>query len=442
MKALKKKLAEVVGGENVTDEPTALSSLMGGRAAEGSLVACFPATTEEVQEIVRFAGDEKCSIFTTTDTSFPETLNGKGGVLLGFRRMRAIEHIDAKNLAVHIERGVTYAQLAQALEPTGLKCLAPAAATSESVVDNAANRAVMIQAVRYPDLQASNFKVVLPDGQIQRTGSHALGEEMADWKEDGGPYLSKWYYGSGDIYGVITRGTIWIYPNQERRLVKAAGFADLAQAMDVMKALSRTELLNEAVVVNRLEAARLFPPLAGQNDPWLLIYGFESFSEHVDYLEKKADGPIREAGGQILEVASADLLSCVEGEPWYVTDDLCLGFYALFMRIPGILDALSEVLGPKGLDPGALPFRFVSFGSGRAVYCHTTLPADAKVALTENDYDRLLGAKAFFDRPLGEAAKAVYGRAEAYLHHLKRLKKTLDPGHVLNPGQPVNLTLP
>ena len=104
MEALKKKLAEVAGSENVTDDPSTLSSLTGGRAVDGSLVACFPATTEEVQEIVQFAGEEKCSIYTTTDTRFPEILNGKGGVLLGFRRMQAIEHLDAKNLAVSFHR--------------------------------------------------------------------------------------------------------------------------------------------------------------------------------------------------------------------------------------------------------------------------------------------------------------------------------------------------
>jgi len=241
---------------------------------------------------------------------------------------------------------------------------------------------------------------------------------------------------------VITRGTVWIYPNQETRRVKAAGFEDLSQAMDVMKALSRTELLNEALIVNRLDAERLFPPLAGQNSPWFLLYGFESFPEHVDYLEKKADRLVQEAGGRILKAPSADLLSCVEGQPWFVMKDLYVGFYALFMRIPGILDALSEILGTRGLDPGDLPLRFVSFGSGRAVYCHVTLPQNTNVAFSEQDYDRLLQAKAFFDRPLGEAAKAVYGRAEAYLNHVKRLKSTLDPGHILNPGQPVDLAIP
>ncbi len=439
MDAMKKMLAEVVGPANVSDDPSELTAFLGARASQSGAVACFPGSTEEVQKLVSLAGEKDLAIYTTTDTCLPGNMNGQKGFILGFRRMQKIERIDDKNLAVHIERGVTYSQLNQALEPLGLKCIKPAAATSESVVENALNRAIMIQAVRFPDLQASNFKVVLPDGQIQKTGGHALGEEMSDWKDEGGPYLSKWYFGSGDIYGIITRGTIWIYPRLERRLVKAAGFKEMDTAMQVMKHLSRMDILNEAMIINRTEAKRLFPMLSGQDDPWFFIYGFESFSDHVDYLEQRADEPIQRAEGRLLNVSSEDLQSSVEGNPWFVKEDNRVGFYALFKRIPDILKTISEMLSAKGVDAGELPLRFVSFGSGRSVYCHVTFPGDAAIEMTDADYNRLMDAKAFFDRPLGPAANAVYGRAEGYLSHMKRLKQTLDPGYILNPGQPVDL---
>ena len=62
-----------------------------------------------------------------------------------------------------------------------------------------------LAASKYPEVQASNMKVVLQDGRIHLTGAHAISEETSDWKEDGGPNLSKWYLGADDIFGIVVR---------------------------------------------------------------------------------------------------------------------------------------------------------------------------------------------------------------------------------------------
>ena len=119
-------VAGIVGEENVTSDPARLASYFASKQEPRNLVAACPAETEEVQRIVEYCHAGAVPIFTTYDTYFPEEVASQDGVLLDFHRMNRIERVDSKNLCVHVQRGVTFEQLEEALAPEGLTALVPA----------------------------------------------------------------------------------------------------------------------------------------------------------------------------------------------------------------------------------------------------------------------------------------------------------------------------
>ena len=236
-------LAGILGKGNVTSDLARLASYFASGRESPNLVAACPAETEEVQKIVEHCYASGVPIFTTYDTCFPEEVASQTGVLLDFHRMNRIERIDSKNLCVHIQRGVTFEQLEEALAPEGLTALVPAGARTRSVVCHTVSRGMNLAASKYPEVQASNMKVVLQDGRIHLTGAHAISEETSDWKEDGGPNLSKWYLGADDIFGIVVRASIWIYPRFEGRSFEGYGFSDFSEALALVKDLTPNERL-------------------------------------------------------------------------------------------------------------------------------------------------------------------------------------------------------
>lgn len=246
-----RELATVVGESNVLRDPATLGAYFRTPVDTSRLVAVAPGSTEEIRRIVRVCRASGTPLFTTYDTFFPEDAAQRGGVLVDFRRMDRIERIDSKNLCVHIQRGVTFEELEEALGAEGLTALKPAAATTRSVVCHAVARGMNLAAAKYPEVQAANLQVVLEDGEIHKTGSHANREDMADWKEDGGPNLSKWYLGADDVFGIVVRASVWIYPKFEGRHFGAFGFQNPEPALGLLRNLPRKELPQECLVLDR-----------------------------------------------------------------------------------------------------------------------------------------------------------------------------------------------
>jgi FAD/FMN-containing dehydrogenase len=431
-------IATIVGEDHVARDPARLASYFAEKAEPSGLMAARPASTEEVQKIVEACYASAVPIFTTYDTYFREEVASKEGILLDFERMNRIERIDSKNLCVHVERGVTFEQLEEALEAEGLTALVPAAARTGSVVCHAVARGMNLAAAKYPEVQASNMKVVLQDGQIHLTGGHAASEETADWKEDGGPNLSKWYLGADDIFGLVVRASIWIYPRFEGRFFEVFGFEDLTKALGLLKELPRMDLTAECLIMNRAAVGRRLDVAQDQLPPWTLVVGVEAFKELAEYRQRK----IREAAGA--EGGSDPAEDLREGmaramrRPWYVDNGACTTYHTLFARIPEFDSILAGRVQREGIDPDSVCKTYLAHGLGRAVCCrYEFAPTGGIGAFVEDLEIELASAGGYYDRPQGRLAEHVYGTIPAYLNQIKRIKAMMDERRIFNPGRPV-----
>lgn len=427
-----KELTRIVGPENVTCDGEKLSAYFRGPVPAVPLVAVAPKDANEVSRLIGLASKETVHLFTLKDARFRGGLPESGGILLDFRRMKAIEKVDKRNLTAHIQRGVTWDQLGAELDRLGLKTLLPAAATSPYVLDNMLSRVIMRSAARYPEVQVSNLKVVLADGRVHLTGSHSLAEDGCDSKDDGGPNLSRWYIGAEDSYGIPVRGSVWVYPVPEADAYLLFGYDVLAPALTAIRNVPRKEVCDQALVMNRRYLSMLAPELPTGLPPWLLVLSCEGHPRHVDFCAEVCRQDALALGGRELPDLGRSLAG-VFRSVWR-RPEVSHGFYAFISRVSEF-DRL--VASRAGQDLAEL---FVSHGYGRAAWCEfdylDPYPDDLEGTF-EDVSDLLLEKGAYFDRPSGRIAERFYAGNVAYLEQIRRVKNMMDPKRILNPDQVV-----
>lgn len=430
MERVRAKLVQLLGQEHVTADVETLSRYFYDGAPSLPLLAAFPRDAGQVSQLVRCAREEFVPLFTRKDDKFSVPLPASGGIILDFSRMNAIERIDERNLTATIQRGVTWEHLLEELAGRGLKTLLPAASTSPYVLEDLVSRVIMRSAARYPEVQVCNLQVVLADGRIHLTGSHALVGDGCDSKDDGGPNLSRWYIGAEDIYGIPVRATIWLYPVPRSEVVLLFGFRDLEPSLEALRNIPRKELCDQALVMNAPYARLLVSNEFATEWPWLFLAVCEGFPGHTEYLSRTLRCEATALGGTDLpeeKSALAPALGRVWRRPRYSH-----GFYTFVRRVPEFLAEVgSQTSGPMA----AL---FVSHGYGRAAWCefdHVEPHPEGIGGLFEAIQDRLLAKGAFFDRPLGRLAETFYAGNPAYVRQIRRVKTLLDPARILNPDQ-------
>ncbi|MEW6443919.1 MAG: FAD-binding oxidoreductase [bacterium] len=434
---LPERLSRIVGPERVTTDPGRIASRLGRPAGAAPALICVePADAGEVQEVVALAARLGSAVFTLTDrTPDPSLELGRGGILLDLSRLQGIERVDKRNLLAHVERGVTFAALKEALDGQGVKIAAPLAATSDSVLQNFVNRAPLKKATLYPEVHVYNLQVVMADGRLFRTGSHAL-NELEDCREDGGPSLSRWHIGSEDVFGIVTRATVWLYPKAESRDALLFGFDRLEDAVRVLRNVPRTELGWEWLALDRRFAAHLLGEKEPRLPAWTVVVGFDHRRKMVEYQKRRVAELVGGLDGRPLEdyrEAFARLLD----EVWFQASPLHTGYYCACNRAADLDRVARSHFSGAGATGDELGRCLLSVNRGRCLYAQHDLFMDAggREALMEGLERELAGLGAFFDRPRGAVADDVLARVPNLRKQLATIKAVVDPQGILNPGR-------
>lgn len=435
MGSIDERLTEIVGDRYISGKPEEVSKYFREKVTASALKVVFPETHQEIQAVVRVASDTNIPVFTIYDRYLPQKIASGPGIVIDFRNMNKIERVDKRNLIAHIQRGVTFEQLQKELKKEGLKIAPPAAATSELVLPNLVNRACPKAAVKYPEVPVTNMYVVLADGRLHKTGSHALSEETSDSKSEGGADISKWYLASEDTFGIVTRASIYIYPMRERRSVLVFDFDGLAGALKALKEVPRRELGIEYLAMDARYLDSLVDVKEGELSPWTVLVGFDGREEHVTWQEKMVRGFIEEMGGNAND-ALVEILAKKIDEAWPVMTEYHTGFYTLFDRVADLDESLRDAITKKGYPAKDIGRLMVSVDRGRTAYCSYEFFKDGIETdrLVDELQEMLLDKGAFYDRPLGGFAQTVFSKIDGYTQHLKRIKTMMDPKGILNPG--------
>jgi len=223
-------LEYIVGKENITQDRAILetyskysvdivSYLKKHTKDPSNIPACvvLPSTTEEVQAIVRVANKHKIPFVPFT--------NGQLGIAnyptkplptlcIHFSRMNKILELNERNMMARVQPYVDYGQLQADAMKVGLWNGGTPLATSLCKISSQAVLGGLFQtSMKYGTIGKNivSFKMVLPDGEILKTGSSSVDSVDDFWEFAPGPDLYGLFRGSSGTLGVITELTVKLH---------------------------------------------------------------------------------------------------------------------------------------------------------------------------------------------------------------------------------------
>ncbi len=425
------KLKSNLGDRYITGDAGEVSKFFKKEITSTQLAVAYPKTHEEVNGIVKAANETDTAVFTNYGKYLPAEISDKAGVIIDLKEMQDIERLDPKNLMAHIQCGITFDELQAELKKQNLKIQTPAAYKNDSVVKNFVNKTIVKGQAKYPDAQISNMYVTLADGRMHKSGSHALDEMNSD-TNDGAAFLSKWYIGSSDIYGVISRGSIMIYPIWEKRNVIAFDFDSLDALLKAMRDIPRTEIGIEFLGFDEVYLKSL---TGKSSSKFTLAIGFDGKPNYLEWQEKMARQFVSEFGGKENKEISEVLLSKID-DAWPAQGSCQTEFTTTYAKLGELDEVIIGDAGNAKIEGGEIGRLFVSMDRGRGVSCFYGFFKDGDdVDKFVDDLNvKLLEKGAVFEVPEGDLSKMVFDKITGYSKLLRKVKDMVDPKGILNPG--------
>lgn len=252
--------------EHIQKTIAKLQSLLGERLSTGSSVlemhgrdeahitpalpdaVAFPESTEEVSDIMRICSAQGCPVipFGIGTSLEGQVIARHGGISIDTSRMKNILAVHDSDWDAVVQPGVTRTQLNEELRTTGLMFTVDPGADA-TLGGMAATRASGTNTVRYGTMRENvmALEVVLPDGQIIRTGSRAR-------KSSSGYDLTRLFVGSEGTLGIITELTVRLFAQPDTIASASCAFETVTQAVDAVITamqlglpMARIELLDE-----------------------------------------------------------------------------------------------------------------------------------------------------------------------------------------------------
>lgn len=205
-----------------------------------------PASTEEVQSVVRIANAHGVPIWVGSQGRN----NGYGGagtivpgsIIVNMRKMDSVLEINEELGYVVVEPGVSYNQLYAEVQASGKKVVIDTPDLGwGSLIGNAADHGYGY--TKYGDHARAvcGLEVVLPDGEIVRTGMGALPNGEKSWHvypKGYGPDAEQIFFQSN--FGIVTKAGFWVMPTPDiylNGLVRVESDADLPGVIDAIRPL-------------------------------------------------------------------------------------------------------------------------------------------------------------------------------------------------------------
>jgi len=487
MTNMKAQLEDIAGPGSVRDDTETLQLY----ARDQSFVTrCMPdavvfvETVEQIREVVRLANREQVPLvpYSSGKNLHGAAVPTQGGLVIDMSRMNRILSIDEENWLAVIEPGVTYQQLQAALYRKGFRFMVPFGVPPDrSVLTSYLERDVALAAPSFENGNALmlDMEMVLPDGEIFRTGNWSCGGKPGSPNGPGRITLYRLWTGAQGTLGIITRMGVAIDPVPPKRTIRFLPFQDLAPAVDAMARIQRREIGMECLLLNRFNLAALFceewrvpqsypaaPAPAETFDalrrdlpPWVLAvclnglpyypeekiaYESEALDEvcgllHLELLEELPG--VRDAAGVMLQ----EML-----QPWGILKKFNyrgavhdVTFKAPLDSVPGLAAALHDIARDHGYPVADIGGYVLPLERGRGAHCELDFhgrPDDAGArerikALWLKASAELMNRGAYFDRPYGAWADMVYNRATNYTLTLRKIKAEMDPNNIMNPGK-------
>jgi D-lactate dehydrogenase (cytochrome) len=409
----------------------------------------FAESTQDVADAVKLASAYSVPVipFGVGTSLEGHLLAVQGGISIDVSRMDQVLSINAEDLTVTVQPGVTRKQLNEAVKSTGL--FFPIDPGADATLGGmSATRASGTNAVRYGTMRENvlALEVVTASGEIIRTGTRAK-------KSAAGYDLTRLLVGSEGTLGVITEVTVKLYPLPEAVMAATCSFGSLADAVNTTiqiiqlgVPIARCELLD----ANTIRMVNQHSHLSLREGAMLLMefHGSPaSVKEQVDTVQAIAS----DFGGQAFEWAATPeertrlwsarhnaYFAGIQSRPGCraITTDTCVPISRL---ADALLDSVTEA------EASGLTYFLVGHvGDGNFHMGYLIDPDKPEERATAEQLNQQLVHRAL---RLGGTCSGEHGvglhkmdflvseTGSGAVDMMRSIKRALDPKNIMNPGK-------
>ena len=422
---------------------------------EGSLQApppsavVFAESTQDVSDVVKLASEYNVPIIPYGAGSSLEghLLAIQGGISLDVSRMNQVLSINADDLTVTVQPGITRKQLNEAIKDTGLFFPIDPGADA-SIGGMTATRASGTNAVRYGTMRENvlALEVVTANGDVIRTGTRAK-------KSAAGYDLTRLLIGSEGTLGIFTEISVRLYPLPEAVSAAICSFPSIDAAVQTViqtiqlgVPIARVELID----VNSVRMVNAHSKLSLREEPMLLME-FHGSPSGVKEQAETVQMLATEHGGKAFEWATTPeertrlwtarhnaYFAAVQSRPGCraISTDTCV-------PISRLADALLDSV--KEADESGIPYFLVGHvGDGNFHFGYLIDPNIPQERVTAEALNHRLVERTL---QLGGTCTGEHGigvhkmgflvdeAGGGSVDMMRAIKQALDPKNILNPGK-------
>ncbi|MBK7026383.1 MAG: FAD-binding protein [Polaromonas sp.] len=409
----------------------------------------FAESTKDVAAAVQMAAKHQTPVipFGTGSSLEGHLLAVQGGISIDVSRMNKVLSINAEDLTVTVQAGVTRKAVNEAIKNEGLFFPIDPGADA-SIGGMVATRASGTNAVRYGTMRENvlALEVVTASGEIIRTGTRAK-------KSSAGYDLTRLMVGSEGTLGVVTEITLKLYPLPEAISAAVCSFPSIEaavratiQIIQVGIPIARVELID----ANSIRAVNAYSKLDLNPSPMLLME-FHGSPASVKEQAELVQDIATEFGGTAFNWASTPeartklwtarhnaYFAAVQSRPGcrVITTDTCV-------PISRLADCLLETIYEA--DASGIPYFLVghvgdgNFHVGYLIDPASKLEHDTAEALNHQLVKRALAMDGTCTGEHGvglhKMGFLVEEAGTGAVQMMRNIKHALDPDNIMNPGK-------
>ncbi|HQR57188.1 MAG TPA: FAD-linked oxidase C-terminal domain-containing protein [Burkholderiaceae bacterium] len=413
----------------------------------------FAESTDDVAAVVVLAAAHRVPVIPYGVGSSIEghLLAVHGGISIDLSHMNAVLAVNAEDLTVTAQAGITRKQLNTAIKDTGL--FFPIDPGADATIGGmAATRASGTNAVRYGTMRENvlALTVVTAEGKVIRTARRAK-------KSSAGYDLTRIFVGSEGTLGIITEVTLKLYPQPEAISAATCSFPSVDAAVQTTIAtiqlgvpIARCELLDALTVKAVNQRDRL-----GLPELPLLLFEFHGSPASVEEQAKTVQEIAAEHGGEgfqwatqpedrtrLWEARHNAYFACLQLKPGCrsFTTDVCV-------PISRLAECITETIADT--EASFLPAPILGHVGDGNFHCAILANADdpREVEEAERLNTRIVERAIAMDGTCtGEHGVGMHKMGFLRAEHgddaldlMMRLKRAFDPLNILNPGKIVHV---
>ena len=409
----------------------------------------FAESTKDVAAAVQMAAKHQTPVipFGTGSSLEGHLLAVQGGISIDVSRMNKVISVNAEDLTVTVQAGVTRKAVNDAIKNEGLFFPIDPGADA-SIGGMVATRASGTNAVRYGTMRENvlALEVVTASGEIIRTGTRAK-------KSSAGYDLTRLMVGSEGTLGVVTEITLKLYPLPEAISAAVCSFPSIEaavratiQIIQVGIPIARVELID----ANSIRAVNAYSKLDLNPSPMLLME-FHGSPASVKEQAELVQDIATEFGGTAFDWASTPeartklwtarhnaYFAAVQSRPGcrVITTDTCV-------PISRLADCLLETVYEA--DASGIPYFLVghvgdgNFHVGYLIDPASKLEHDTAEALNHQLVKRALAMDGTCTGEHGvglhKMGFLVEEAGTGAVQMMRSIKHALDPDNIMNPGK-------